>query len=609
MKNRGRNILSFVLAACLALTLVVPGASAAPAETSEAWRRTEPGGAYVTTRVYCPGWEEMDWAETQKLAVRYADTKEPVALTSEFYQGWLFATVPANQADRPLEAFSGEPAQFADAFTRWDGHEAYDPPMGTDELNLRGLLNGDGSGNLNASHVLSRAEAFALAVRMLSLQPAGDPGFADVKQGDWYHDIASASRAAGLAAAAETFRPGDMVTRGEMTVLLYRALKAIGWISAPEGTVEDLDLVDAEQIPDWALEAYLALQKKNIPVVDEIETGELDGEGIPKTVPRANWSVPCTREDAILMVYEAQRYVPWYPTQLAIDWGFDREMPVIDGSTSTLPYSQAVYGALFYNSTSHPQYPEKNSKSFYSYDRLIRGEADILFASTNPTEDTVKKAEEAGVTLEQTPMALDGMVFFTNSDNPVDNLTMEQIRKIYVENAYDNWNQLGGPDATFVPYCRNRDSGSQAQMEQFFLGDQEIHPDILRETTSTSMQSVLTDVWNAGKPAAEGPGGTTVPPTWALGYSIYYYYQGASMILLPDNVLKLLKVEGVLPDDQTLADGSYPLAGYNYTVVRGDSPENSLARRMAAFMLSEEGQNCVSNAGFGRLPEKADPSA
>ena len=65
---------------------------------------------------------------------------------------------------------------------------------------------------------------------------------------------------------------------------------------------------------------------------------------------------------------------------------------------------------------------------------------------------------------------------------------------------------------------------------------------------------------------------------------------------------------GVVPSDATIADGSYPLAGYNYAVVRADEPKDSLARRMVEFMTGDVGQNCVGNAGFGPLSSgpKAD---
>ena len=267
-------------------------------------------------------------------------------------------------------------------------------------------------------------------------------------------------------------------------------------------------------------------------------------------------------------------------------------MPSIDGSTSTLPITQAVYNALFTNGERHPANPVTHSKSHASYERLINGEVDMLFASVYPASDILALAEEKGVTLELIPIAHDAMVFFTNKDNPATRLTSEQISNIYVDNAYGNWNQIGGPDALLYPYCRNNDSGSHAQMERHFLHGAEINETIREETTSYAMQSILTDVINAQ---------TSDPVGYALGYSIYYYFWNANMVLGTADRLKLLEIDGVAPTDETIADGSYPLSNNTYIVLRKDTPEDAPARRLAAFMLTEAGQRCVENAGYGAL--------
>lgn len=585
-----------VLCLILALLLILPVHASAAAESEELWMRTEGDGSYVTIRVPAPQGEGMLWSEYSNLAVRYADTKEPVALSGTYRNGYLFATVPAQDADRALEVFMGEPINFKDCYVSWGSGEKdgyYDHPLGTSDLYIRGIIKGDGRGYLYPNEVISRAEAFTIVCRLLSLKADGDPGFSDVKENDWYYATASAAKAAGITVESEEFNPLRPVTRGEITVMLARAMKAIGWLSDGTGTAADLALADADQIPDWALESYLTFAPySSVGIFSYQETGEMDEFG-PVQEAVSEYAKGATRGEVIEMVYNSIRLIPVYPTQIAIDWGFDEEMPVIDGSTSTLPYTNAVYGAMFSNYYNHPAIPKKHSKSYYSYERLINGEADILFISTKPTEDTLAKAKAAGVELELIPIAYDAMVFFTNGENPIDGLTMEQIRDIYVDNSYTNWSQLGGPNAGLIPYCRNADSGSQAQMEEFFLKGDEIHADIRRETTAVSMASVLTDVWEAK---------TEDPLAYALGYSIYYYYQNASMILLSsEDDLKLLKIDGVYPTDGTIADGSYPLAGYNYAVVRADEPEDSIARRMVEFMLSPQGQQCVVNAGFGAL--------
>ena len=233
----------------------------------------------------------------------------------------------------------------------------------------------------------------------------------------------------------------------------------------------------------------------------------------------------------------------------------------------------------------------------------ISGEVDFLFAATLPSEELKAQAEAAGVELECVPIAYDAMVFFTNAENAIDGLSQQQIQDIYVYGKYANWNQVGGPDAELLPYRRNADSGSHALMEQYFLegGKLSLSPDVHNVLTSYAMSSALTDVAQALR---------TDPPAYAMGYSVYYYYVNSYWLLGDVNgggELKLLAVDGVLPSDETIADGSYPLAGYNDAVFRADEPEGSPARRLAAFMLSAAGQDCVRNAGFGPLSN--DPLA
>ena len=397
-----------IAAALLCLLLCQGTALAADSGGTETWSRTEGDGSYVTIRVEAE--EDLDWADSRYLAVRYADTEEPVALSSEYQDGYLFATVPAEEADRPLEVFSG------DGFD-WTDLDYPTEPTGTNNLQIRGIIQGDEAGRLNKDGTLTRAQAFAIMVRLLSLEPAGDPGYADVSPSDWYYDTVSAARAAGIAAADERFRPNDTVTRAEFTVMLARAMETIGWLEIPEeGDRSTLDLADTDDVPDWALGAYMALS--GLCTVTYRETGEVV-EGSPVLEQLAEPGLAVTRAEMIEFVYNVLRWLPVYPTEAAIELGFDEEMPVIDGSTSTYSYTTSLYGALFSNWVRHPQYPESHSKSHESYERLINGEVDVLFAATKASQELEALAEEQGVELEYIPIAYDAMVFFTNAENSI----------------------------------------------------------------------------------------------------------------------------------------------------------------------------------------------
>ena len=266
-------------------------------------------------------------------------------------------------------------------------------------------------------------------------------------------------------------------------------------------------------------------------------------------------------------------------------------MPIIDGSTSTYPFTENLYSTLFSNGYKHPDRPEAHSKSHVTYQKLINGEIDMMFASVYPASDILKMAEEKGVKLELIPIAYDAMIFFTNADNSIEGLTKEQISNIYVNDAYDNWAEVGGPDALMYPYCRNNDSGSHAQMEKHFLNGNEIHPEVQKETSFT-MSNVLTDVMGAK---------TDDPVGYGLGYSIYYYFNNMDIFYDTNTHLKLLAIDGVHPNDETIADGTYPLSNNTYVVLRSDQPEGSPARKMAEFMLTKAGQEIVRLAGFGPL--------
>ena len=216
----------------------------------------------------------------------------------------------------------------------------------------------------------------------------------------------------------------------------------------------------------------------------------------------------------------------------------------------------------------------------------------MIFASVYPASDVLELAKENGVEIELVPIAYDAMVFFTNIENSAENLTSEQITNIYVDNKYTNWNEIGGPDALLYPYCRNNDSGSHAQMERHFLNGKEINEKIRNETTSVSMSNVLTDVQGAI---------TTDPAGYALGYSIYYYFNNMDMFYDTSKTLKLLAIDGVYPTDETIADGTYPLSNNTYIAYIKGSKGEERAKKMADFMLTDAGQMCVKYAGFGTL--------
>ncbi|MBO5009028.1 MAG: S-layer homology domain-containing protein [Clostridia bacterium] len=533
--------------------------------------------AFTTVKIPFP--DTIEIKNSWLTRARYRDSGEVIALSMS-YNGYVYATIPIENKDREIEAFVPEAIEFTDYDS--SNPDFHDVMM----LSRVGVIRGNEKGEANINDNVTRAEAITMVMRFLGLNKIAMQGtvriFDDVTSDKWYYREVLSAYHYGLVKgdSANTFSPDRDVTREEITVMVARALQYAG-LRCSQSTAENN--ADKDKISEWAKDAYKYIGR-NI-------ASDYDNTDPNNPIRLLNPQKAATRADIAYILNNTQDDCQLYASELAVEFGFDKQMPVIDGSTSTYPFTQAVYSALFCNGETHPKFPQKHSKSHASYQRLINGEVDMLFASVYPASDILDMAEAKGVELELIPIAYDAMIFFTNKDNPATGLTKEQISNIYVNDAYGNWSEVGGSDALMYPYCRNNDSGSHAQMEKHFLNGNEIHPEVQKETSYT-MSNVLTDVMAAK---------TDNPVGYGLGYSIYYYYHNMDMFYDVHNNLKLLAIDGVMPTDETIADGTYPLSNNTYVVLRKDTPIDSPARRMAEFMLTEAGQQCVENAGFGRL--------
>ena len=100
------------------------------------------------------------------------------------------------------------------------------------------------------------------------------------------------------------------------------------------------------------------------------------------------------------------------------------------------------------------------SNTHEAFVNLIDGNADIILTHRTLSPDETARADEAGVTLIETPIASDAFVFIVNKNNPVKSLTVEQIRKIYM-GEITSWSQVGGSNADMEVFTRPRNSGSE----------------------------------------------------------------------------------------------------------------------------------------------------
>ena len=192
---------------------------------------------------------------------------------------------------------------------------------------------------------------------------------------------------------------------------------------------------------------------------------------------------------------------------------------------------------------------------------VSEGRCDIGLSSR-----ALKDDEKA--TLTETTVALDGIAMIVNPENPVCDLTVEQIADIYT-GKITNWSEVGGNDASIVLIGREAGSGTRDGFES--ITDTKDACQYRQELTSTG--DVITTV-------SQNPD--------AIGY--------ASLAALKDTV-KALTVGGVASTEDTVKDGSYVIQRPFVLVTKTGETLSENAQKFFDFALSAEAAQYITSAG------------
>lgn len=266
------------------------------------------------------------------------------------------------------------------------------------------------------------------------------------------------------------------------------------------------------------------------------------------------------------------------------------DYPKADASLATQPLTNA----FIKNFTGIENIDEKEldyTNTHPGYVRLINGEVDLIVV-TEPSAEELALAKEKGVELEVIPVVKEGFVFYVNGKNPVDNLTLEQIQKIYT-GEIKNWSELGGAKERIKAYQRPTNSGSQTGMLSLVMRNLKLMTPPTEDIVDT-MEAIINLV-------SDYDNGLN-----AIGYSYYYYATTMFQDINADvaNGIKLLGVNGVKPNYQTIQNGTYPIQTAYYIVINKKEPEGSKTRKLVDAMLSPRGQAVAKEAGYVAVKEK-----
>jgi phosphate transport system substrate-binding protein len=211
---------------------------------------------------------------------------------------------------------------------------------------------------------------------------------------------------------------------------------------------------------------------------------------------------------------------------------------------------------------------------------LVNGTVDIANASRKIKDEETSEAQSNGITPVEHIIARDAIAVIVNPENPVSELTLQQISDIY-SGKYKNWNEVGGEDRPIVRLSRETNSGTHVYFLETVLrlGNKE-------DKTLFSTSTLLL-------PSSEGIISEVRDNPNAIGYDgLGYVPKDLKMIA----IAKKAGEPYVLPSIDTVNDKSYAIARDLYMYTNG-APAG-IIKDYLDWILSDEAQQIVADLGF-----------
>ncbi len=212
---------------------------------------------------------------------------------------------------------------------------------------------------------------------------------------------------------------------------------------------------------------------------------------------------------------------------------------------------------------------------------LLNGTADIANASRQIESEEMQQATSKGINPVEHVIARDAIAVIVNPENPVGQLTLQQISDIY-SGKISNWQEVGGEDRPIVRLSRETNSGTHVYFLEMVLrlGDKD-------NKTLFSTDTLLL-------PSSEGIVNEVRQNPNAIGYD------GLGYVPADLKMIAIARQPGapyVLPSIATVNDNSYPIARDLYMYTAG-VPSGAAAAYLDWIMHSDEAQAIVVQLGF-----------
>ncbi len=206
---------------------------------------------------------------------------------------------------------------------------------------------------------------------------------------------------------------------------------------------------------------------------------------------------------------------------------------------------------------------------------LLGGTADICNSSRDMQPKEKKQGAENGVSPVETNVALDGIALVVNPANPLTEISVEQLMKIYTGKV-SNWKEINGQDAKILILSRETSSGTYVFFQEHVLQKQDYSPSVrLMPATSAIIEAVASD-------------------KSAIGYV------GLGYAVAAKDRVKLLPVKAdgaaIAPTEESVRSGKYWISRPLHCYTNGN-PKGQV-KAFLDFCLSPAGQSIVREQGY-----------
>jgi phosphate transport system substrate-binding protein len=251
----------------------------------------------------------------------------------------------------------------------------------------------------------------------------------------------------------------------------------------------------------------------------------------------------------------------------------DANRIVVDGSTTVGPIAKA-FAEYYMGKNKDVNITVSESGSGNGAKSLVNAACDVATMSRPMKSSEKKSAQEAGVMPVEYIIAMDGIAMVVHPSNPVENLTVEQIKGIY-SGKITNWKELGGPDKAIVIISRDTNSGTYEAFKSLVTGEERMSEKVEYVGSNGAIRQRIMSTENA------------------VGFVGLAFLEG----------VKSLKVNGVEVSPETILEKKYPISRPLYLYTIGRPKDGTHLFNFVNLYRTPDGRKIVDDTGFVSLKE------